>query len=235
MAPKIRKIFVLLGALFAVMMFCGCVANKPIVLSASPSALPSLSPSALPSLSPTPEPSISSEPPKTEPSASQEPVLADNFIFSAECWETAEFVTGATSIMIEMKVPAGTPVFAPYDGEVSKIYWGNEDDGVYEMSVEFTSMSRTSVTITAAVIKTPDALTDERENSEICLELNTPLKTMEVLAGETVGTIGSDEILGFCVFGNVALEFPPEEEIPADMSPLEFVKFLLAGPPEPDI
>jgi hypothetical protein len=68
---------------------------------------------------------------------------------------------------------------------------------------------------------------------------------MEVLAGETVGAVESDEILGFCVFGNVALEFPPEEEIPADMSPLEFVKFLLAepvspqarrgGPSEPDI
>ena|GEM_PF-1705381 len=225
----------LLGALFVVMMVCGCVANRPIVLSASPSALPSLSLSALPSLSPSLEPSISSEPLKTEPTASQKPVLADDFIFPAECWETAKFITGATSIMIEMEVPVGTPVLAPYDGEVSKIYWGNEDDGVYEMSVEFTSISRTSVTITAAVIRTPDALTDERENSEICPELNTPLKTMEVLAGETVGTIESGDILGFCVFGNVALEFPPEEEIPADMSPLEFVKFLLAEPSEPDI
>lgn len=215
--------------LLAITIICGCVSNGPSVLI---SPIASSSPSNLASPSLSLEPDNHSEPPKTEPAVSVEPDPADDFIFPAECWETAKFVAGVTSIMIEMKVAPGTRVLSPYSGEASKIYWGNEDDGVYEMSIEFTSESNTSVTVTAVMIKTIDALTDEREGSDICPELNTSLKTMQVLAGQEVGTIGSGEILGFCVFGNVALEFPPEEEIPADISPLEFVKSLLSGPSE---
>lgn len=230
MAPKIRKIFALFGALVTITMVCGCVASGPAlslsrVESRDLSGEPPISPSPQ-SPSPAPPSPENSEPPKTEPVVSVDTFPADDFIFPAECWETAKFVDGATSIIIEMRVAAGTPVFSPYAGEASKIYWGDEDDGVYEMSVEFTSENHTSITVTATVIKTIDVLTDERESGDICPELNTQLKTIEVLASQMVGTIESDETLGFCVFGNVALELPPEEEIPAGMSPLEFVKSL---------
>jgi len=244
-SPRIRKIFILVGVLLAVIVVCGCTAtgsaislsraesgdssDEPVMSSSNG---PSVSVSAQ-AVSPLPSPSLSPSVPP-EPSISAEPVVpADNFIFPAECWETARFVDGATSIIIEMEVAAGTPIFSPYVGEASKIYWGNEDDGVYEMSIEFTSENNTSITVTAAVIRTISALTDEREGSDICPELNTSLKTMGVLAGEEVGTVESGETLGFCTFGNVALELPPEEEIPEGMSPLEFVKLLLSGPSDP--